>query len=61
MFEAILQITIYLVMVLAPVLVPAAIHAVYVVRERLHTYPQGRAARLPRATAFRRLAVPAAA
>jgi hypothetical protein len=61
MFAAITQIAIYLSLVLAPVLIPAAFHIFYVVRQRQQTYTQVRAVRLPRAAAYRRLAVPAAA
>jgi hypothetical protein len=61
MFEAIMQIGIYLSMVLLPVLIPAAFHVVYVARERKQSYLQGRTVRMPRATAYGRLAVPAAA
>jgi hypothetical protein len=61
MFEAITQITIYLTLVLAPVLIPAAFHVVYVARDRRQSYLQNRAVQMPRATAYRRLAVPAVA
>ncbi|OBF84458.1 hypothetical protein A5791_24240 [Mycobacterium sp. 852002-51163_SCH5372311] len=61
MFEAITQISIYLAMVLLPVLIPAAFHVFYVARERKQSYLQARAIRMPRITAPRRLAVPAAA
>jgi GGDEF-like domain len=61
MFAAITQITIYLSLVLAPVLIPAAFHIFNVVRQRPQPYTQVRAVRVPQATAYRRLAVPAAA
>jgi hypothetical protein len=67
MYAAIMQITIYLMAVLAPVLLPAIVHAVHVVRDRQgETYRKLRAVRLPqarasRAPAFGALAVPAAA
>jgi hypothetical protein len=66
MYAAIMQITIYLMAVLAPVLLPAIVHAVHVVRDRKETFGKLRAVRLPQATAsrapaFGRLAVPAAA
>ncbi|OBA80262.1 hypothetical protein A9W99_19560 [Mycobacterium sp. 1164966.3] len=61
MFEAITQISIYLAMVLLPVLIPAAFHVVYVARDRRQSYLRNRAVRMPRATAYGRLAVPAAA
>jgi hypothetical protein len=60
MFEAITQITIYLAMVLLPVLIPAVFHVVYVARERQRSFRPSLAFRLPRVTAPR-LAVPAAA
>lgn len=61
MYEAIMQITIYLLGVLAPILVPAITHAVHVVRDRQQASRQTRAVGLPQATAFHGLAVPAAA
>ena len=61
MFESMLAITIYLLTILTPVLIPAIIHAVHAVRDRRQTYQPGRAARYPRPTASRRLAVPAMA
>ena len=66
MYAAIMQITIYLMAVLAPVLLPAIVHAVHVVRDRKETFGKLRAVRLPQATASRApafggLALPAAA
>jgi hypothetical protein len=60
MFEAIMQIGIYLTMILTPVLIPGLNHAVHVVRQR-QTRTKVRAVRLPQVTAPRRLSVPAAA
>jgi hypothetical protein len=54
MYAAIMQITIYLSMVLAPVLIPGAIHVFYVIRDRRQAYVQSRTVRAPR------VAVPAA-
>ncbi len=61
MYEAIMQITIYLTAVLFPILLPGIIHVFHVVRDRQQTPRQVRPMRLPQARAFRGLAVPAAA
>jgi len=57
MYEAILQITIYLAMVLSPVLIPVTAHGIHIVRDRRQSYPQRGAVHLPRVAAPRRLAV----
>jgi hypothetical protein len=62
MFESMLVITAYMLAVLAPVLIPAIIHAAHVVTGQQRTSTQERvAANFPRRTAFPRLAVPARA
>ena len=61
MFSAITQITIYLSMVLLPVLIPAVFHVFYVARDRRQSYLQSRTVRMPRAAAYPGLAAPAAA
>ena len=61
MFGSITVIMTYLVIVLAPVIIPAIIHAVHAVRDRRQSYQPGLAARYPRPTVSRRLAVPAMA
>jgi hypothetical protein len=58
MIEAIMQISIYLMAVLAPVLLPGIIHVFHVVRDRQETYRQARAVRQPRAAASRTTAIP---
>jgi hypothetical protein len=60
MFAAIMQITIYLTMVLTPVLIPGALHVFHVARNRRQANLQNQAVHAPRVAAPRRLAVPAA-
>jgi hypothetical protein len=61
MFGSLFVITIYLLTVLTPVLIPATIHAVHAVRDWRPTFQPRRAANFPRRMASPRLAVPAAA
>ena len=61
MFESLLVIAIYLTGVFTPVLIPASIHAVHVVRDGQLTFPSRLKVRLPRPTRSHRVAVPATA
>lgn len=61
MFESVLMITMCVVSVFTPVLIPAMVHAIHAVRGWRRAYRPGWAARLPRRSAPRRFAVPAGA
>jgi len=61
MFESIFVLTTYLLIVLNPVLIPAALHLVHAVRDRRQTSRPARTARSPRPAPSPRLAVPAMA
>ena len=61
MFGSLFVITIYLLTVLTPVLIPATIHAVHAVRDWRPTFQPRLAARTPRLAVSPRRAVPAMA
>ncbi len=65
MFESLLTIAIYLTAIFTPLLIPATVHAVHVVRDGRLTFRPRLAARLPRQfprpVVGRRVAAPAAA
>lgn len=64
MSDSILVLTIYFLAVLAPVLIPATVHAVHFIRDSRHSYRGVRTAgrlRVLRPVVSRRIAVPAAA